>query len=77
MGGTMDQRAIAKGTIDGPGSTERNDGSRSNGRINVWPKQRLWMNGSSDRSRNNKKSDEWMQAMGQGTIEGTMDQRAI
>jgi hypothetical protein len=54
----MGQGAIAQGTIDGSGSNGRNDRSRRNGRINVWPKQRLWMNGSSDGSRNNRRSDE-------------------
>ena len=32
---------------------------------------------TSDGSRNDQRSDGWMQAMGQGTIEGTMVQRAI
>ena len=70
----MGQGAMVQGVIDGSGS---------NGRINGWRKQRLWEQSKEHEwykrwiKEHNQRSDGWMQAMGQGTIEGTMVQRAI
>jgi hypothetical protein len=70
----MGQGAMVQGVIDGSGS---------NGRINGWRKQRLWEQSKEHEwykrwiKEHKQRSDGWMQAMGQGTIEGTMVQRAI
>ena len=58
-------------------------GSKSNGRINGWRK--LWLLEQSKEhewykrwiKEHNQRRDGWMQAMGQGTIDGTMIQRVI
>ena len=66
----MGQGAMVQGVIDGSGS---------NGRINGWRKQRLWEQSKEHEwykrwiKEHNQRSDAWMQAMGQGTIEGTMN----
>ena len=70
----MGQGAMVQGVIDGSGS---------NGRINGWRKQRLWEQSKEHEwFRQQSKehewykrwiNDAWMQAMGQGTIEGTMN----
>jgi len=68
------KRCMVQGVIDGSGS---------NGRINGWRKQRLWEQSKEHEWYNrwikehNQRSDGWMQAMSQGTIEGTMVQRVI
>ena len=66
----MGQGAMVQGVIDGSGS---------NGRINGWRKQRLWEKSKEHEwckrwiEEHNQRSDAWMQAMCQGTIEGTMN----